>query len=146
VSGTVLTNQSYVTISWIWLSVLLGQIVLSTVFLSAIIIWTRMEKLQIIKTSSLATFVALDADARSYLGSMGDFDSLGSRADQFDVRLERGLSGSGAWLSQSKYGPAPSPRWAGGMAEVRRRRYAREVEERTPRPKEENNKGGLWII
>ncbi|EGO55795.1 hypothetical protein NEUTE1DRAFT_86475 [Neurospora tetrasperma FGSC 2508] len=99
------SNRSAVTlvrINWSWLAFLLVQVLLSAIFLTTIIVKTRMEGIQIFKTSALPGMTALDGQARSSLGGamMGQGGimtsaALGERAKKTILKLERSSGATG---------------------------------------------------
>ncbi|KAK3486729.1 uncharacterized protein B0T23DRAFT_423194 [Neurospora hispaniola] len=99
------SNRSAVTlvrINWSWLSFLLVQVLLSAIFLTTIIVKTRMEGIQIFKSSALPGMTALDGQARSSLGGamMGQGGimtsaALGERAKKTILKLERSSGATG---------------------------------------------------
>ncbi|KAM7221972.1 Protein of unknown function (DUF3176) domain containing protein [Rhypophila decipiens] len=105
--GTPYTNQSMVHIHWGYLVPLLTQLILSAVFLASVVICTRRDGIQIIKTCSLATMVALKDDgtpditgrsptaaAASSIGSIANMAELRRQSSTVRVRLEKdALSG-----------------------------------------------------
>ncbi|KAH7625790.1 hypothetical protein B0T09DRAFT_57839 [Sordaria sp. MPI-SDFR-AT-0083] len=100
---------SLVKINWSWLFFLLVQVLLSAIFLTAIIVQTRMEGIQIFKSSALPGMTALDGQARMQLGgAMGGAMGQGGggimtnavleeRAKKTNLKLERN---NGAGLVQ----------------------------------------------
>ena len=104
-TGTSLTNQTFVVVYWRWLAFLLSQIVVSAVFLGIIIIRTRTQNLQVVKSSSLATLAALDEESRMYLGSIDDLSALRDRAKRLHVKLDMsGALGLNMWLATPSEG------------------------------------------
>ncbi|KAK4217443.1 hypothetical protein QBC37DRAFT_449565 [Rhypophila decipiens] len=106
-SGTPYTNRSMVHIHWGYLVPLLTHLILSAVFLASVVICTRRDGIQIIKTCSLATMVALKDDgtpditgrsptaaAASSIGSIANMAELRRQSSTVRVRLEKdALSG-----------------------------------------------------
>ncbi|KAK3952384.1 hypothetical protein QBC32DRAFT_237187 [Pseudoneurospora amorphoporcata] len=103
------SNRASITlvkINWSWLFFLLVQVLLSAVFLTAIIVQTRMEGMQIFKSSALPGMTALDGQARMQLGGGGltgvgqggnggimTNAVLGQRAKKTNLKLERSAGG-----------------------------------------------------
>ena len=100
--GTVRGPTPYVQIRWVWLIFVCLELLLSTLFLAGTIIVTKRSRLQIMKSSSLATMCALDEPTRRRLGDIHDLDAVEKAARRTDVRLERAVSGMGMWLSGSR--------------------------------------------
>lgn len=102
VLGTTLVPQTFVAVRWAWVVLLAGQLALSSVFLLAVVSQSRAARVQVLKSSALASLVALDGGARSYLGAGGvyDFGAVEERAKGLKVRLVRGGSGVVLWLAR----------------------------------------------
>ena len=100
VSGTVFTPQAFVRIHWAWMAMLAVQLLLTTMFLAATIAETYASRMQVIKSSSLATLCALDRTTRRRVGGLGDIDELTKGAKDTEVRLERDASGVALWLGR----------------------------------------------
>jgi hypothetical protein len=101
VIGTAYSPQTFVLVHWRWIALLAVQLVLASLFLIAIIVETRVARLQILKGSTLATMCALDGAARDAVGGIGNFDGMRKKANALGVRLERGASGTALWLATS---------------------------------------------
>jgi hypothetical protein len=91
-----------VQIRWPWLLFLCLELLLSTLFLVGTIVVTKRSRMQVIKTSSLATMCALDEPTRRRLGEMHDMAAVEDAARRTDVRLEKAASGVAVWLSGSR--------------------------------------------
>jgi len=100
--GTVFGPTPYVQIRWAWLVFLVVELALSTVFLVGTIAVTKMSRLQIVKSSSLATMCALDGHTRRHLSDINDLASVEEQARKTDVRLERSVSGLAMWLTMAR--------------------------------------------
>ncbi|KAK0658496.1 hypothetical protein QBC41DRAFT_331942 [Cercophora samala] len=105
VRGSVYAPQAFVKIRWEWMGMLTTQLVLTTLFLVLTVVATYMSRVQVIKSSSLATLCALDEETRRDIGGIGDgVDQLEKRAKKVPVRLERrgdvedSASGAVVWL------------------------------------------------
>ncbi|KAK3689486.1 hypothetical protein B0T22DRAFT_513927 [Podospora appendiculata] len=130
VTGTAMVNQTYIVIHWAWLAFLLCQILLTAVLLATVVIWTRVEHIQIIKTTSLAGMVALDDGSRAHLGGINDLSGLSTRAARVNMKLEKSsVSGLAMGLTTSRDGAAMAPSFTGGHTATRKRKYQREKEE-----------------
>ncbi|KAK1757077.1 hypothetical protein QBC47DRAFT_459729 [Echria macrotheca] len=93
INGTVLTPTSFVIIRWQWLSYLLAELLLSSVFLIAIVSYTTASGAQPLKSSTLAILCALDDKTRSSLGHIGDYEELRRNAANTEIILEDGPTG-----------------------------------------------------
>ncbi|KAK4194537.1 hypothetical protein QBC40DRAFT_290624 [Triangularia verruculosa] len=90
VQGRVYTSQAFVKIRWEWMGMLTTQLVLTALFLALTAAATYMSRVQVIKSSSLATLCALDEDTRRDLGGLGDgVECLEKMAKKMLVRVER---------------------------------------------------------
>lgn len=98
-NGTIMAPQTFVDIRWGWLSLLMVQLALASLFLVATAVKTHIAKVQILKGSALATLSGLDRAARESFGGMNDYESLTKRARTLNVRLEQGPSGTALWLA-----------------------------------------------
>lgn len=104
VNGTVYTPQAFVRVHWPWIAVLSLQMGFTAVFLLLTILSTAARKMQVFKSSSLATLVALGPEVREELGGMGRVDGLRERAGGMRVRLERGTGGGVVGLGRVRDG------------------------------------------
>ncbi|KAK0739493.1 hypothetical protein B0T21DRAFT_285718 [Apiosordaria backusii] len=110
VRGRVYAPQAFVRIHWEWMGMLTAQLVLTAMFLAMTVVATYMSRVQVIKSSSLATLCALDEETRRDIGGLGDgVDGLEKKAKKVSVQLERraefddpaarsGTSGPVVWL------------------------------------------------
>ena len=119
-------STAVVRVNYVFLAPLIAQLALSCVFLAAIAVWTRVEGVQIIKSSSVATLVALDEESRACLGSLAEFGIAGARAERMSVRLEKNqTSGLATGLVSAGSGGGPG-KFEGGMTAVRLVKYEQE--------------------
>jgi len=93
VSGVVFVSTPFVIIRWSWLSYLLVELVLSSLFLFCIIIWTTPTKSEALRVSTLATLCALDEPTRQQLGHIGDHEEIRQRTAEFQIMLVDGPDG-----------------------------------------------------
>lgn len=93
VNGTVLTPTTFVVIRWQWLSYLLVEVLLSSLFLITVVSWTAISKAGCLKTSTLAALCALDEPTRRSLGHIGDYEQLRQRAASVSIQLVKGPDG-----------------------------------------------------
>ena len=102
VRGTVSIPQAFVKIHWEWMAVLATQLALTALFLILTISATYTSRMQVIKSSSLATLCALDKSTHQYIGGFDDLEGLNKKAKDLGVRLERGSSGVALWLGMQQ--------------------------------------------
>ena len=93
VQGVVLAETTFVQIRWAWLAYLLVELVLSSVFLVGIVVWTAVSKAENLGGSALVTLCALDEGTRRRLGHVGDYEELRRRAARMRVQLREGPEG-----------------------------------------------------
>ncbi|KAH8904299.1 hypothetical protein BR93DRAFT_984831 [Coniochaeta sp. PMI_546] len=98
-NGITFTLQTYARVRWGWTTLLAAQLFLTSLFLVAIVIETRLARVQILKGSTLATMCALDGTARDSIGGISDFKVLNDAAQKLGVKLERGSAGTAIWLA-----------------------------------------------
>jgi hypothetical protein len=108
-----------VQIHWSWIAMLAAQLVLTGFFLTAIMVETHSARMQILKSSTLATLCGLSKACRMQLGGIHDVSTLKKRAESLDVKLERGSSGVALWLGvnsrkNDSWQPVPVWRTDGG--------------------------------
>src|SRR2546430_2066911 len=78
---------------------LAAQLFLISMFLVAIVVESRLARMQIFEGSTLATMCALDGTAKDSVGGISDFRTLKEKASRLRVRLERGSGGTALWLA-----------------------------------------------
>ncbi len=100
--GTVFTPQTYASVRWGWITLLAAQLFLTSLFLVAIVIESRLARVQILKGSTLATMCAPNGMARGSIGGIRDFKALNERAQVLGVNLERGSAGTAIWLASAR--------------------------------------------
>ncbi|KAB5522048.1 hypothetical protein GE09DRAFT_1044110 [Coniochaeta sp. 2T2.1] len=89
VRGTVYTPQAFVKVHWGWICVLSVQLVATGVFLG-LTMWTSgRRRMEVFKSSSLASLVALDGETRRELVGLRGWEGLEERARRTRVRLGR---------------------------------------------------------
>lgn len=93
VVGRARTPQAFVRVHWGWICVLSVQLGAAGVFLGLTMWTTAGRRMQVLKSSSLATLCALRPDARRELGEMRDFGRLREKAGRMRVRVEQGETG-----------------------------------------------------
>ncbi|KAF8856529.1 hypothetical protein BDZ45DRAFT_594092 [Acephala macrosclerotiorum] len=95
-TGSSFTTQSYVKVSWAWLSFLLILLASSFVFLLATIMKTRAAKVDVMRSSALATMCGLSAETKGYMGPIEVGGGTLQKAEGLRVRLQGGAMG-GVW-------------------------------------------------
>jgi hypothetical protein len=93
VRGTVYTPQARVRVHWGWICVLSVQLGCTFVFMGLTIWATGRKGVEVMKGSSLATLVALDAGVRGEMGGLGGFERLKQHATRVRVRLRQDSDG-----------------------------------------------------
>ncbi|KAK3356527.1 hypothetical protein B0T25DRAFT_603008 [Lasiosphaeria hispida] len=93
VNGTVIAETAFVHIRWPWLTYLLAELTLSSLFLMAIIGWAAFTKVEMLGGSALATLCALDEPTKQSLGHIGDYEEIRRRAARIHIRLTEGPEG-----------------------------------------------------
>ena len=97
-TGTAYTSQTFVRVHWGWVSMLGGQLVLTSAFLLAIMWESWRAKMQVLKSSTLATMCALDSTGRDAVGGISSPSGMERKAKELGVRLGRDPSGNALWL------------------------------------------------
>jgi hypothetical protein len=92
VDGVVYEPQAVVEVRWKWLTFLIAQVILSSVFLAFTVFQTRNAKIPAWKCSALATMVSLSKETQESVNRISDFGSLKQEAKKMNVRLETGRS------------------------------------------------------
>ena len=88
-----LVSTTFVIIRWPWLAYLLAELVLSSLFLLFIIVWTMSTKAGPLRVSTLATLCALDEPTRRKLGHIGEYEKIQQRAEELQIMLVDGPDG-----------------------------------------------------
>ncbi|KAF6830440.1 hypothetical protein CPLU01_07366 [Colletotrichum plurivorum] len=101
VTGIAHTVESYIRVEWSFLTVPLLTLLLTAIFLSAVIYQTWRRKASLWKSSALAALVhGLDRNARERLEDLGDLREQQKEAKVVKVQLDEG---DGGLLKMSKY-------------------------------------------
>lgn len=94
VTGEATRMVPHVEVTWPWLSVLAAEIALAALFLALTIAnqaGSRSSKFRDVKSSSLATLVALNDECRAVAGQgLGSVSDLEKVAKELPVRIEGG--------------------------------------------------------
>lgn len=78
----------FVNVRWGWLGFLAMQLVLATAFIVFTTFATRKAAVPVLKSSSMATLLALDAEVRQNLGWVDELSDAEQRAKQTRVRFD----------------------------------------------------------
>jgi hypothetical protein len=78
------------------------QLALTALFLILTMVYTHRAHMQVIKSSTLATLVALDRNTREHIGGIDDLEGLKENGSCLAVRLQRGASGIALWLGMMR--------------------------------------------
>ena len=97
-TGTAYTSQTFVRVHWGWVSMLGAQLVLTSAFLLAIMWESWRARIQILKSSTLATMCAMDSTGRDAVGGIVNGSDMEKRAKELGVRLGRAPVGDALWL------------------------------------------------
>ncbi|CZR66586.1 uncharacterized protein PAC_16487 [Phialocephala subalpina] len=92
-TGSSFTTQAYVKVSWAWLSFLLVLLTSSFAFLLATIIKTRAAKVDVMRSSALATMCGLSVETKAYMGPIEVGGGTLAKAEGLRVRLQGGAMG-----------------------------------------------------
>ncbi|KAI0534945.1 hypothetical protein GGR58DRAFT_519868 [Xylaria digitata] len=87
VPGTAFVEESYVQIRWGWLSFLAATIIIVSLLILFTIWFTAAKNGKTLKTSTLASLVALDTDCSSRFGGIGAKHDMENKARHINVRL-----------------------------------------------------------
>ncbi|KAH8898626.1 hypothetical protein GQ53DRAFT_816859 [Thozetella sp. PMI_491] len=92
ISGAALGLETFVFVSWGWLAFLGTQLFLATLVLIMTILDTEKSQTKVLKSSAIATLVALDNDSRAKieLTEMKDCQELQKQAATVQIRLDSG--------------------------------------------------------
>lgn len=78
----------FVNVRWGWLGFLAMQLILATAFIVFTTFATQKAAVPVLKSSSMATLLALDAEVRQKLGSVDELSGAEERAKQTRVRFD----------------------------------------------------------
>ncbi|KUJ09624.1 uncharacterized protein LY89DRAFT_657053, partial [Mollisia scopiformis] len=92
-TGTSWVLETYVHVSWPWISFLIVLLVSSFAFLLATIVKTRAVKVDVMRSSALATMCALGQEVKGYMGPVDLRGSTFEKAEGLRVRLGKGATG-----------------------------------------------------
>lgn len=119
-------TRTHIVVHWGWLSVLVAQIVLSTALLLTTAVWTHQQEIPVLKTSALATLVALDEETRTFLSNANGQDGLQDWSNKINMTLERGEdSGLGVNLTVVRDGAFATLSFMEGLTGFRKTRVGK---------------------
>ncbi|KAK3360514.1 hypothetical protein B0T25DRAFT_578429 [Lasiosphaeria hispida] len=104
VSGDALAEVTFVFVQWGWIGYMAFEICLASVFLTMTVIYTGRLDVKVLKTSPLATLLALDAGVRSAVGGITTTKEVERNARGAKV----GLVGDGDVTSLSELKGSPN--------------------------------------
>lgn len=93
VAGTSYSVRIFVHIKWAWLSLLLGLVGASILFLLMTIIHTAISRVEVMKSHPLAAVTILSPEAQTYMGPTALNTGTVNRAEVLRVRLGKGAGG-----------------------------------------------------
>lgn len=102
-TGISYTLDTYVLISYPWLTQPIGIVILTLIFLLATILRNRRSGTRAWKDSSLATLAGLDSEVRQKLGPLRHVDTMNEKAKNTAVVMRRG-GWRERWQLESKEG------------------------------------------
>jgi hypothetical protein len=86
-NGSALSNETFVKIRWGWITLLLGQFILTAAFLIVTAVVTNQMKGQVLKSSAIALLLALGDDCRSIMGGIESVPAMMRKARVLQVKL-----------------------------------------------------------
>ena len=89
VLGTALLPETYIRVSWGWLTLIAVQLLMAVVVLALTIVETNRLQTKVLKNSPIATLVVLEDEARARMGGndVVKYRQLEKRATKVTVRL-----------------------------------------------------------
>ena len=93
VSGTSYSVETFVHVKWPWLSLLIGLVGASILFLLITIIHSAISRVEVMKSDALAAVTILSPEARSYMGPTALRNGTINRAEGLRLRLGKGDAG-----------------------------------------------------
>src|SRR3569833_3361196 len=109
VTGSAWGVETFVHVRWGWIGYMAAEIGLATVFLVMTVLYTRRLKMQVLKSSPLATLLALTNETRSTVGGITTAAKVRSMTK--NVKVGRGGGGGAGG------GGGPAPGGGGGKGE-----------------------------
>jgi len=101
VTGSAWGVETFVHVRWGWIGYMAAEIGLATVFLVMTVLYTRRLKMQVLKSSPLATLLALNDETRSTVGGITTAAKVRSMTKNVKVNLV------GDEIAMSGYVPSP---------------------------------------
>jgi len=102
VQGSALVVETFVHVRWGWITYMASEILLAIVFLCVTVVYTRRLNMKVLKSSPLATLLALNDEARSSVGGITTPKRVRTSARSVKVNLV----GSGIAVSELTASPA----------------------------------------
>lgn len=93
ITGTANSAKTYVQAQYLWLTLPIGLVFLTLIFLIATISKSRKAKIEIWKSSSLAVLQGLDPELHTQLGALHTMDEVEEISEGLEVRIEMGAAG-----------------------------------------------------
>ena len=107
VNGTVFDFETFVYVRWGWIIFLAAHVFLGTLFFIYTIVLTAINKDLVLKSSALATLVALDSAGRHITGGLAQPDQIRRRIPGRGARgVEATISDDKLEVTRDKTSPA----------------------------------------
>ena len=103
VQGSALVEETFVHVRWGWITYMGFEILLAIVFLCLTVAYTQRLNMKVLKSSPLATLLALNDEARSTVGGITTPKRVRSSAKSVKVNLV----GNGSGISVSEFTASP---------------------------------------
>ena len=87
VSGSAWASETFVSVRWGWIAYMAVEILLATLFLALTVVYTRRLKMHVLKSSPLATLLALNDETRLTVGGITTPKRFRSNARSVKVNL-----------------------------------------------------------
>jgi hypothetical protein len=87
VVGKAWAEESFVRVRWGWITYMAAEILLAIVFLIVTIVYTRQLRMKVLKSSPLATLLALSDETRSTFGGITNPRSVRKDARSLKVNM-----------------------------------------------------------
>ena len=87
VQGSTLVQETFVHVRWGWIGYMAFEIVLAAIFLCLTVLYTRKLDVRVLKSSPLATLLALNDETRSTVGGITTSKRVRNNAKSVKVNL-----------------------------------------------------------
>lgn len=109
--GTVFITETYVCVQWAWLVCVAAQIMMSAVFVVGVMIQTSVWKVKVVKSSALATMLALNTEdkgrlERENMGQVTEPRTMSTRLRSAKAKFS--LQEDGSWSLNLDSGHEPA--------------------------------------